>query len=216
MADFELAIPHILLHEVPKKALTTGEGAFTNDPDDPGGPTKWGISLKFLRSVPGGDIDKDGDVDIDDVIKLSLGVTKEIYRLMFWDLYRYGEIKNSKLATKIFDLCVNMGPKKPHVFLQRALFIIGKQIVVDGFLGNKTLAAVNSLNQGEINNVIAHVCQFAEEYYKELIERRPRLAKYKNGWFKRAAFLGSKDTETKWESYKQSEVSSPEVKPASP
>ena len=32
------------------------EGEFSDDPDDPGGPTKWGLSQRFLNSIGWGDV----------------------------------------------------------------------------------------------------------------------------------------------------------------
>ena len=42
--------------------IVAREGGYVNDPDDPGGPTKHGVTLGTLRRL-GLDLDGDGDVD---------------------------------------------------------------------------------------------------------------------------------------------------------
>ncbi|MBL4872523.1 MAG: peptidoglycan-binding protein, partial [Rhodobacteraceae bacterium] len=46
------------------------EGRYVNDPDDPGGATKFGVTIHTMRRL-GIDVDGDGDVDVDDVRKLT-------------------------------------------------------------------------------------------------------------------------------------------------
>jgi len=46
------------------------EGGYVSNPGDPGGPTKYGVSLRLLRSF-GIDIDRDGDIDQNDVRDLT-------------------------------------------------------------------------------------------------------------------------------------------------
>jgi len=70
------------------------EGGYTNDKDDPGGETKYGISK---RSYP--------DLDIK---SLTLGKAKEIYKRNYWDKLNCDNLKYP-LDVIAFDTAVNMG-----------------------------------------------------------------------------------------------------------
>lgn len=59
------------------------EGGYCDDAGDPGGATKYGVSLRFLRSE-GYDIDGDGDVDVDDVKAVTKAKARELFRKHFW------------------------------------------------------------------------------------------------------------------------------------
>ena len=111
--DFSAAIKTVLKHE----------GGFVNDPDDPGGATNWGISLRFLKGqgLEVGDVDHDGDIDADDILKMSQSDAIAIYRQAFWVKNGYGSFPDHRVAAKTFDLCVNMGPRQAHKILQRAI-----------------------------------------------------------------------------------------------
>lgn len=159
------------------------EGGFVDDPDDPGGATKFGVSFRWLKSK-GIDIDGDGDVDADDIVALDLEGSKQIYLDNWWLRYRYDEIHVDEVAAKIFDLCVNMGPHQAHKLAQSAANSFGKDLVVDGILGSKSIAAINCIYSLSYLNALK---QQATNFYLDLIKRRPVLAKYKNGWLKRAA-----------------------------
>lgn len=78
MANYQLIIPIILKHE----------GGLTDDPYDRGGITNYGISLKFAQSTKDKellDIDKDGDIDREDIKKLTKERAIEVYKKHFWD-----------------------------------------------------------------------------------------------------------------------------------
>lgn len=172
---FRMAVTQVLKHE----------GGFTDDQDDPGGATKFGISLRFLRSLGelGGDIDGDGDVDIDDVQGLTSEASAELYKKRFWDPYGYADFADGELAIKAFDLTVNMGPKGSHKCLQRALRAVGRSVKADGILGPKTRQAVaDAFGRGL---VVAYRSE-AAGYYRELVARRPLSKKYLEGWLNRA------------------------------
>lgn len=181
MAKFEDAIKYLIDHEVLKKA----DGSiisFTNDPNDPGGATNWGITLVSLVAA-GWDIDHDGDVDVDDVKALTEPKAEEYYRKFWWNRFRFGEIVSQEVANKVFDTAVNMGARFAIKFLQQAVNMLGFSIAVDGGVGLVTLRTVNACDPLE---VLRHFREFQKERYLQLIAKNSKLAKYRNGWLKRA------------------------------
>ncbi|NLU42973.1 MAG: hypothetical protein GXX08_12325 [Firmicutes bacterium] len=175
-ARFHKAVEVVLAHE----------GGFVNHKSDPGGATNFGISLRYLQKlgIEVGDIDQDGDVDIDDIKKLTPERAKERYRHDWWDKYGYGKITDGEVATKVLDLSVNIGPSAAHKVLQRALHASRRRDVkVDGILGPKTLAAVNSVNSVEL---IGALRAEAAAFYRQLVMQNPNLAVFEKGWLNRA------------------------------
>ena len=161
------------------------EGGFVDNPNDPGGATKYGISLRWL-SQRGmiGDFDGDGDVDVDDIRVMDRDQAMLIYRNNWWDRYGYGGIHDEWTATKIFDMSVNMGASQAHKLVQRALTVSGQPVVDDGIFGPATLKAVN----------LAETCLFEgavkatqAAFYRQLVEKNPKLAEFKDGWLFRAS-----------------------------
>lgn len=174
MSTFEAAIPVILAHE----------GGWSDDPADPGGATKYGISLRFLREQ-GLDLDHDGDIDATDVRGLTPQQAAALYRERFWDRYGYGQIADSQVATKVMDVAVNLGPKRAHRLLQRALRECGETVEVDGVLGSKTIAATNRC---EARELLLELVYQHTGYYNTLVALKPRFEKYANGWRRRAGW----------------------------
>lgn len=167
-AQFEYAVNVVLEHE----------GGYVNDPKDPGGATQWGISLRFLKQLGHevGDLDGDGDIDVDDIRSMTREQAVAIYRERFWDKYRYGEIDDLALATKVFDLAVNMGSNRAHRLLQRALHAVGQRdVVVDGILGSKTRKAANAACPGAL---LAALRSEAAGYYRSLVLRDPTVRRF--------------------------------------
>lgn len=90
--------------EAAMKFIFKWEGGYVNDPDDPGGETKWGISK---RSYPGVDIKN-----------LTKDQAKEIYRRDYWDkadLERYPQDK----AIVLMNVAVNMGVGRVAKFAEK-------------------------------------------------------------------------------------------------
>lgn len=100
--------------------LIAVEGGYVNDPNDPGGETKYGISR---RSYP--------HLDIKNLTKAD---AEKVYKTDFWDRVRADEMPYN-LALPVFDMAVNAGPTLAIKCLQRAL-----SVADDGKLGPITLA----------------------------------------------------------------------------
>lgn len=191
---FEKAMDTVLLHE--------GFGKYTDDPVDPGGPTRWGISLKFLQKLGDtdndgwrdGDLNHDGDVDTKDIRSMTRGQAEKIYRVQFWDRYGYGRLHSARVGGKIFDFAVNMGPYNAHKVLQYACRACEHEVVVDGIIGPKTIAAANSCapplprpdRRAQVEPLLAACRTAGAGHYLILVARCPVFVKYIKGWLNRA------------------------------
>lgn len=168
------------------------EGGFVNDPDDPGGATNFGISLRWLAQageldldgdgLADGDIDLDGDVDVDDIRAMTREDAAFFYRSHWWDRHDYGAF-HLTIGTKVFDLSVNMGARQAHKVLQRACRACGHHIADDGILGPITRSTVNGIPPQDL---IIALREAAAGFYRSLIAARPALGKYERGWLNRA------------------------------
>ncbi len=163
------------------------EGLFSNHKNDRGGPTKYGISLRYLK-IEGMDIDGDGDVDIYDVLSIDKRRAQKIYKKEWWDKYKYDQILSPTISTKIFDLAVNMGSRQAHKIAQIAVNrIINHPIEVDGILGKESLGAINSLIiQKKEAELLNEIRENAAHYYVNLVADNPEYRVFLKGWLNRA------------------------------
>ncbi len=169
MSTFELAIPTILRHE----------GGFNNIAGDPGGATNYGVSLRWLKSQGlAGDLDHDGDVDIADIRLLTPSLASGFYRTRWWDAYHYDRFVAQAVATKIFDMAVNMGPVRAHKMLQQAV-----QLPQDGILGPKSFGEANA---APVLKLIIRVQDIQAQFYRDIAKSHPDRVKFLNGWIARA------------------------------
>ena len=171
---FVAAVTKVLKHE----------GYFSDDPDDPGGATQYGVSLRWLRSLgEHGDFDGDGDVDRDDVRALDEADAVRLYHERWWVAEGYGSL-HLVIGAKIFDLAINMGAAPANRLLQRAVRAVdGTALLEDGVLGPKSRAAVAACAPGDL--LIAARAE-AAGHYRLLAERRPAFEKFLRGWLIRA------------------------------
>ena len=59
-------------------AIIAREGGYVNDPDDPGGATKHGVTIGTLRRL-GLDLDGNGRLDREDVRRLTPDIARRIF-----------------------------------------------------------------------------------------------------------------------------------------
>lgn len=157
------------------------EGEVTRDT---GGWTKYGISLRFLRQARL-DLDRDGDVDKDDVLWVDYKAACDIYYRYFWQLGCSALPWPVNLV--VFDAAVNCSPRRSARWLQRA---INRQLphdplIEDGVIGPKTL---HRLNQTDLKELVKAALQFRLEYYQDL-GRHPKHAPFLEGWKNRVEDL---------------------------
>ncbi len=126
------------------KDLLGAEGDFSNNADDPGGRTRFGITEAVAREHG-----YEGPMR-----ELPVEIAKEIYWWRYWVEAGCDHLPelDPALAKGVFEAAVNLGVRRVVKFLQRTLNASNlrgrywSDILVDGDFGPKTLAAVHSMH----------------------------------------------------------------------
>ena len=149
--------------------------------NDAGEATKYGISLKFLRSLHlnESDLNHDGIIDENDIVILTESQAKELYFLHFWNPL-YARINNVQLAYRLFNFGVNAGTRTAVRLLQEIVneTLMSETLLTDGVFGINSLNVVNGFTNGQklYDNYIIRI----SEYYKSL--HKPQFL---SGWLNR-------------------------------
>ena len=149
MADFNAAVAKTIINE--------GGSKFTNDPDDKGGPTRYGIAQNYHPGINAETLTEDQ--------------AKEIYRREYWTPIHGDEITSQGVAEMLFDSAVNLG--------------VGATVKVSrAVLGAEDwLPAVNAKSPSEF---IAEFILAKIARYVRICEKTPTSKKYFYGWVRRA------------------------------
>jgi lysozyme family protein len=152
------------------------EGEYSDDPDDPGGQTAWGISRRYWPEMfEHGMPSREEAVDF-----YHYGPFKHVLRYASY-------IGNEELGYGVFDHAVNDGARDSVRLLQTGInecgYRLATPINVDGRFGPITLGACHVYDKYEERNgfnplLIAFQALRACLY----LERKP---KYARGWLKR-------------------------------
>ena len=163
-----------------------GNGRYTDDPSDSGGPTRWGITKKTARLYG----------YTGDMRELPRGKAVDIYMAMNWVEPGFSKVErfSPELAAEMFDYAAPTGAGTVIKMLQRCLNVLNldgdyfPDIKVDGVIGEVTtmcLAAYTKRRGGEGVLVLrGMVKSLYGNYLIELAERRAKDEKFIYGWFK--------------------------------
>jgi len=165
MAKVELLAPFIL----------RWEGGYVNDPDDLGGATNKGITIasyRHYRSLKGFKT-----TTINDLKNITDDEWMDVLKTLYWDKWKADQINNQSVANILVDWVWASG----SYGIKRPQKILG--VTPDGIVGPRTLAEVNEYpDQWELfDKIKADRIKFVNE----IVESRPRNAKFKKGWLNR-------------------------------
>jgi lysozyme family protein len=177
--------------------IVAREGGFVDDPDDPGGATKHGVTIHTMRRL-GLDLDGDGDVDGDDVRRITPERATDIFIEHYFDRPRIGALP-TVLRASVFEMYVNSGSNAVRI-LQTLLRRMGHDIAVDGIIGPHTLRAAHAAADVAPDHLSDAYGIARRNHYYRLADRRPASRKYarrrdggKGGWITRAeAFISQR------------------------
>lgn len=152
-AAAETALDLILRHE----------GGLSNDPDDRGGLTNWGISSRAYPHL--------------DIEELTRDEARAIYRRDYLAMIRFDDLPPA-VAIVVADAAVNHGIQRAAKMLQRT---VGAH--PDGEVGPATLCAVREHTAEDVAVEFTHARLL---FYRDLARRRPEQGKFSRGWELRA------------------------------
>jgi lysozyme family protein len=175
--SFDTAVNYVLANE----------GGLEIDPNDPGGATQYGISLRFLREVPQESLKRAGifsPATEQTIRELTLDQAKLLYRAEFWDKIPFDRLMNQNIANYLFDTAVNCGLTPAVRCAQRACWAIMHDkdtLSDDGNLGDKTLDAINQCGFYLLPVLRAE----RAGYYRKLVASDPSRIDDLEGWLNR-------------------------------
>ncbi len=136
------------------------EGGFVDDPHDPGGRTKYGISEKAYPNV--------------NIDELTLNDAADIYWRDYWLAAKCQDLP-PLLRYLHFDTAVNMGVRRAVKFLQQAV-----RVEDDGIFGPVTMKAVETTPS---NLIFQRYCALRLKRYTYLVT----FPRFGRGWVRRVA-----------------------------
>ena len=160
------------------------EGDYVNNPDDPGGATRYGVTERTAR--------RNGYKG--DMRDLPMDFARAVYVEEYVIDPKFHLVNNiyHKVAEELIDTGINTGPGVPSKWLQRILNALNKKgsvyrdIATDGIIGNGTISALEAYrsyrsSKGEIV-LLKYLDALQGEYYISLAEKDDRYETFAFGW----------------------------------
>jgi len=172
------------------EAIIRREGGYVNDPDDPGGATKYGVTLGTMQRL-GIDLTGDGRINAGDVRALSREQAADIFKKQYFEAPKIGMLPEA-LQPGVYDMYVNAGSNAVKI-LQRLLGEFGFPTLADGAIGPNTARMATQAFEAAPDYLVDAYGIARRNYYYDLAENRPTLRKFarrrdggKGGWITRA------------------------------
>ena len=172
------------------REIVAREGGYVNDPDDPGGATKYGVTVHTMRRL-GLDLNDDGRIDAEDVQVLTRAHAVSIFVEHYFRKPKIDQLPQA-LQASVFDMYVNAGANAVKI-LQRLMGDMRIAVAVDGVIGPQTIAAAAQAMEAAPDHFVDAYGIARRNYYYDLAARRPASRKFarrktggKGGWILRA------------------------------
>lgn len=146
------------------------EGGYVFHPEDEGGPTNGGVTLKTYRDFYGESMTKE------DLKEMSYKQWSHIMKTGYWDKCKGDQIENQSLAEIIVDWRVNSGAAG----VMKVQEILGCR--PDGIVGPITLSLINS---SDAEQLFDRLWKARQQFFINIVKRNPRKKVFMNGWMNR-------------------------------
>ncbi len=153
------------------------EKGYANNPNDHGGPTKWGVTARTLGQWRG----LGRACTAEEVAALDEPEAKAVYFNLYWLPMQLDQLSSEKVATYLFDQGVNRGPRVAVKALQAAL-----GVGIDGALGPDTAQKANLAPEGPL---IRSLVVESQRAYLAIWHADPTQGVFLAGWLARTWHL---------------------------
>lgn len=173
-------------------AIVEREGGLSDHPDDTGGITNHGISLRYAKQK-NLDLNGDGTVDEQDIRLVTKDKAVELYREDFYTGPGIDRLPEA-LQPLMTDFAVNSGPGRAVRELQDTLerqrqtapSILGDdEIAVDGVIGSNTVDAAERAQKAMGAYLVNALCNARLDFLNQIVEKDPSQKAFLDGWQKR-------------------------------
>lgn len=161
-----------MIDEILNEVIKAEGRKFTNHPDDRGGPTKFGVTLKAYQDYV------DPEAAERTIRNLTEAEARAFYRRWYVELPRFDKV-HPLVMPLLVDCGVNHGSQRAAKWFQKA---VGAE--EDGIIGPKTLAAADEV---PATTVYLRICAYRFRLYGTLVTRDPSQAVFASGWNNRGA-----------------------------
>lgn len=143
------------------------EKGYVNDPHDPGGETKFGVSKRAYPSL--------------DIKNLTYDQASAILYRDYWLKANINLIRDKKVAIKLFDLAVNFGVSGARKIWCKAL--LKMSIRTDDIQAPELIEKSNQCDEGQLLSAL-HNAQISA--YMMIVKNNPDRNRDLKGWLNRA------------------------------
>ena len=148
------------------------EGGYTNDKNDRGGATNFGITHDDAEKYLG---------YTGDMREFKKSDAEKIYKKVYYCGNHIDKITDDRVALSIFDWAVNSGGrgiKKAQIAANK----FGANLVIDGIVGNKTIEAINAIDP---KMFLKEYHEMQRTFYKNLAAKDRTQEDFLKGWLNR-------------------------------
>ena len=148
------------------------EGGYTNDENDRGGATNFGITHYDAKKYLG---------YTGDMRDFKKSDAEKIYEKVYYRGNHIDKITDDRVALSIFDWAVNSGGKgikKAQIVANK----FGANLIIDGIIGKKTLEAINAIDPAAF---LKEYHEMQRTFYKNLAARDSSQEGFLKGWLNR-------------------------------
>lgn len=166
-------------HEIIEEVIRR-EGGYVNHPNDKGGPTKYGVTLRTLSAYYG------RQATLDDVKNLDREQAEEIFLRRYFVGPRLDTLPSS-LHAILVDTSVLFGPRRAVEFAQSICNQAGfGPIDEDGVVGPTTRATIKKAVRAMKEFFVNAIVEERIAYHRARVEAVPSQEVFLKGWINRA------------------------------